>query len=138
MHCGVQIVRYFGELFVVRDMWRGNGSVVSPDNEGYVNLVRVHKQHLLPYTGEVPENIDILRKICMGETKISLGRLKECYGENFINNITPPCSIPHRLDDITDDSTDTAPFLVYLIRTRQLALPNAPVYRLLNKGDINS
>jgi len=128
------------ELFVVRSMdRRGNGSVVSLDNKGYyVNLVRVNKQHLLPYTGEVPENINVLSKIFKGETNISLKRLKEFYGENFINDITPPGCIPHELDDITDDSTDTAPFLVYLIRTRQLALPNAPVYRLLNKGDINS
>ena len=112
---------------------RGNGSVVSPDNEGYVNLVRVHKQHLLPYTGEVPENINVLRKIIKGETNISLKRLKEFYGENFIEDITPPCSIPHSHDDITDDSTDTAPFLTSLIATHQLALPNAPVYRLFEK-----
>ena len=84
-------------------------------------------------TGEVPENIDILRKIYKGETKISLRRLKEFYGENFIEDITPPCCIPHSHDDITDDSTDTAPFLTYLIETRQLALPNAPVYRLFEK-----
>jgi len=122
------------ELFVVRDMdRRGNGSVVSPDNEGYVNLVRVHKQHLLPYTGEVPENINVLSKIFKGETNISLKRLKEFYGENFIEDITPPCSIPHSHDDITDDSTDTAPFLTSLIATHQLALPNAPVYRLFEK-----
>ena len=118
------------ELFVIRDMWRENGSIVSLDNEGYyVNLVRVSKQHLLSYTGEVPENINILSKIFKGETNISLKRLKEFYGENFIDDITPPGCIPHELEDITDDSTDTTPFLVYLIRTRQLALPNAPLYR---------
>ena len=102
--------------------------VVSTNDNGYAKCRIIHKNDLEPYTGAVPKSIDILRKTYKGETRISVGRLKELFGQEFRGNITARFEM--MCEDLTDDSTDTAHLLRYLFENHALALPNAPVWRL--------
>ena len=125
------------ELFVIRSISsKGYCDVVFLSNEDYVmGRLPVHTIHLEPYSGEVPANIKILSGIFKGEIKISLGRLKEVFGENqtFKDQIEHDRS---KYENMTDDSTDTTHLVEILLLTHCLVLPNAHVYRLIEKGDV--
>ena len=94
---------------------------------GYWEYTDEPEYLLKPYTGEVPAGLNIMRKIHMGEAKITVKRLREVFGDAFTNNEDVKKDIEkYRL---TENSLAPPDLIKMMLYEGELILPNNPTYR---------
>ena len=106
--------------------WENHYRLEYLDEQGYFGHDHVHESELELYTGEVPLNYQILRKIFMGEVKITLKRLKDFFGDFITEDATIQEYI---IKELTDDSTETDDLIYHLLSMGKIILPPKPLYR---------
>ena len=114
--------------------WENTYTLEYVTEHGYWEHAHEPEYWLKTYTGIIPTGLNIMRKIYMGEAKITVKRLREVFGSAFTDNEYVKRDI-ERLG-LNEESLAPADLIKMMLYEGELILPNNPTYRDVALEDI--